>query len=468
MLGWEVIPRIPIGNLGVSPHGVGIAIGYFLGATLMARRARRTGFDEDHAWNAAVVGVLGAIVGARVAYIVGHPEQFRSAVEYLQIYKGGISLMGGLIGGFLAAYLYCRAKKLDFLRLADLGAPGLAIGTAIGRIGDLVIGDHLGTPTDGFWGWEYRGGELISSPPCDPSVYPSPNGCIEPGMVVHQTALYDSLWSLVIFLILMRLDRKPRPKGFLVLTWAALYSIGRILTDLVRVDKTWFGTGLTGSQLTAIVVLVLSLLFLTRLRKASPAIATAAAAGATTATEQPASEAAEEPVSPVPPVDPQAPEAAAIPVETPATPEEEPEAAAAADATVSTPTPPSEDVPPVETPPTPPVESMVVDSQAPPVVDIPPVERAPAAPADETIAGAAPVEEIPPPGEEVAATENNEAPAEAVTKEAEPPERADQPATQVLPAEPAAGSATAPEAEAVDQRSAGDVQDELRKDSQEP
>ncbi|HEX2178194.1 MAG TPA: prolipoprotein diacylglyceryl transferase family protein [Actinomycetota bacterium] len=468
-----MIPRIPIGNLSVSPHGVGIAIGYFLGATLMARRARRTGFNEDHAWNAAVVGVLGAIVGARVAYIVGHPEQFRSAVEYLQIYKGGISLMGGLIGGFLAAFLYCRAKKLDFLRLADLGAPGLAIGTAIGRIGDLVIGDHLGTPTDGFWGWEYQGGELISSPPCDPAVYPSPNGCIQPGMVVHQTALYDSLWSLVIFFILMRLDRKPRPKGFLVLTWAALYSIGRILTDLVRVDKTWFGTGLTGSQLTAIVVLVLSLFFLARLRKGRPAVAPATAAVGTTSAEEPAEPAeepateagaAEEPVSPVPPVDPEAPEAAAIPVEPPPVPEEEAEAAAA-DAPVSTPLPPSDDVPPVETPPTPPVEAMVVDSQAPPVVDIPPVEQAPATAAGETITGAAAVEEIPPPAEELAATPNNETAAEATEDGTEPP--VGQPATEVLPAEPAAGSTTASETETADP-TAGDTQDELPKGSQEP
>lgn len=268
MLGWEVIPRIPLGDLGsVSPHGVGIAVGYFIGATLMARRARKSGFDEDHAWNAAVVGILGAIVGARLAYVIGHNDQFNEPVEYLQIYKGGISLMGGLIGGFLAAWLYCRSKKLDFGRLADMGAAGLAIGTAVGRIGDLVIGDHLGRTTDGFWGWEYKGGELISAPPCDPSVYPSANGCIEPGMVVHQTALYDSLWALVVFVVILRLERRPRPKGFLIFTWAAMYSAGRILTDLTRVDKTWFGTGLTGSQLTAIAVLLLSLVCLARLRR---------------------------------------------------------------------------------------------------------------------------------------------------------------------------------------------------------
>ncbi|HEU4868117.1 MAG TPA: prolipoprotein diacylglyceryl transferase family protein [Actinomycetota bacterium] len=327
MLGWEVIPRIPLGNLSVSPHGVGIAVGYFLGATLMARRARKSGFDEDHAWNAAVVGILGAIVGARLAYVIGHSNQFNEPIEYLQIYKGGISLMGGLIGGFLAAWLYCRAKKLDFGRLADMGAAGLAIGTAVGRIGDLVIGDHLGRTTEGFWGWEYQGGELISAPPCDPSVYPSANGCIEPGMVVHQTALYDSLWALVIFLVILRLERKPRPKGFLVFTWAAMYSVGRILTDLTRVDKTWFGTGLTGSQLTAIAVLLVSLIGLARLRRSpkvpavtpddegeavvdAPAAETAAVETVPAGTE-PALEPVEAPAVPVE----QAPEPAVEPVE---------------------------------------------------------------------------------------------------------------------------------------------------------
>ena len=429
MLGWEVIPRIPIGNLSISPHGIGIAVGYFVGATLMARRARRTGFNEDHAWNAAVVGVLGAIVGARLAYIIGHREQFRSAIEYLQIYKGGISLMGGLIGGFLAAYVYCRVRKLDFGRLADLGAPGLAIGTAIGRIGDLIIGDHLGKTTDGFWGWEYQGGELISSPPCDTSVYPSATGCIEPGMVVHQTALYDSIWSLVIFVILMRLDRKPRPKGFLVFTWAALYSIGRILTDLTRVDKTWYGTGLTGSQLTAVCALVISVFWLLILLKKPAVAAKPAPAGAP---------AAEDPVSPVPPVDAEVPEAAAVPVGSPAG--EEPgtgprTVATATEATsaevvppVPTPSPPVDDLPPVETPPTAPVEAVAVDIPPGPAEEIPPpVEEVPASAADESASAlplerpTGPLEEIPPPApaspvDEVAlaAVEETPLPAEEV------------------------------------------------------
>jgi len=261
MFGWQVIPRIGFGDFGISPHGIGIAIGYFVGALVMARQARKIGYDEDHVWNGAAIGVLGAMLGARVAYVVGHIEDYPDPLEWLRLWEGGLSLVGGLIGAFIAVSIYCLVKKISFFQLVDLGAPGLGIGIALGRSGDMAIGDHLGRATNGWWGWQYQGGELISPPPCTTPtgapVYPSADGCLEPGMVVHQTAIYDSIWSFVIFGILLLLARKPRRRGFMFLSWASLYAIGRIATDFARVDKHWFGLGLTGSQLTSIAVLTL-------------------------------------------------------------------------------------------------------------------------------------------------------------------------------------------------------------------
>jgi phosphatidylglycerol:prolipoprotein diacylglycerol transferase len=271
MIGWKVIPRIGIGPVQFSPHGVGIAIGCFVGAWLMARRARARGFDENHAWNTAAWGVVGAIIGARLAYVVGHLDAYSSPVQWLEIWKGGISLIGGLIGGTIFASFYFRRHHLDFWELADLGAPGLALGIAVGRSGDLVIGDHLGKPTHFFLGWVYRGGTLISPPPClTPSghhVYPTSSGCIVPGIQVHQTALYDAIWSLCIFGILLLLERRPHRKGLLFLSWAGLYTTGRIVTDFLRVDKRWV-FGLTGSQITSIFVVLLCAFLIARYRGA--------------------------------------------------------------------------------------------------------------------------------------------------------------------------------------------------------
>jgi phosphatidylglycerol:prolipoprotein diacylglycerol transferase len=268
-LGWEVVPRIGFGPIHVSPHGVGIALGVYVGSALLARRAKKYGYSPDLAWNAAAVGVIGAIVGARTAYVIGHLADYANAGEVLQIWKGGLSLIGSLIGAFLAAWFYLRHKGVDFFTLADPGAAGLAIGIAVGRIGDLVIGDHLGKVTSKPWGWTYKGGELISASCTTPDgrpLYPTPDGCLAVGMTVHQTALYDMIWSLVIFGIILWLERRPRQRGFLFLTWAALYCAGRIVTDFLRTDFTRFGTGLTGSQLTALIGLLVCGYFLVRYR----------------------------------------------------------------------------------------------------------------------------------------------------------------------------------------------------------
>jgi phosphatidylglycerol---prolipoprotein diacylglyceryl transferase len=269
MLGWRVIPRIGIGPVQVSPHGIGIALGVYVGSALLARRARTRDYDVDLAWNAAAVGVLGAIVGARTAYVLGHLADYGSPLEVLQIWRGGLSLIGSLIGAFVAAWVYLRHKGVDFFTLADPGAAGLAIGIAVGRTGDLAIGDHLGKLTSGPWGWTYKGGELISASCTTPAggpLYPTPDGCIAPGMTVHQTALYDMVWSLAIFAILLLLERRPRERGFLFLTWAALYCLGRVVTDFLRTDYVRFGTGLTGSQLTSLAALAVCAYFLLRHR----------------------------------------------------------------------------------------------------------------------------------------------------------------------------------------------------------
>ncbi|MGH9198518.1 MAG: prolipoprotein diacylglyceryl transferase, partial [Acidimicrobiia bacterium] len=231
-------------------------------------RAKKRGFDEDQVWTAASWAVVGAILGARIAYVVGHLSEFSSPAEWIRIWEGGISLVGGMMGGWLASYLYSKRAGINFFDLADLAAPGLALGVALGRSGDLAIGDHLGKETSGFWAWQYQGGELISPPPClfpdGRLVYSTVDGCIEPGVFVHQTALYDAIWSLAILGILLILDRTPRNRGFLALAWASLYALGRIATDFLRVDKTWLGLGLTGSQITSILVLAFCVYLIVR------------------------------------------------------------------------------------------------------------------------------------------------------------------------------------------------------------
>lgn len=311
MIGWPVIDRIG----PVSPHGLGIAVGYLAGSWWVLREGRKRGLNEDHVGTILLWALVGAIIGARFFYVLGHLEDFESFGEMVRIWEGGISLMGSMAGGVGFAYPILRRYGYRFLQGMDSAAIGFAFGIFVGRIGDLVIGDHLGKPTDSLLGWQYKGGELPGPwsgteatgwiAPLEEGLVqqitvegatlcratPDGFGCaeiVQQGAAVHQTALYDFLIAGALFLLLRWLSRRPRREGVMILSFAIVYGAGRVVTDLLRVDKTWFGLGLTGSQLTAIGVILLSLFTLARFaRKPLPAAQPATPGGAVPGDEVP-------------------------------------------------------------------------------------------------------------------------------------------------------------------------------------
>ncbi|HYO61214.1 MAG TPA: prolipoprotein diacylglyceryl transferase family protein [Actinomycetota bacterium] len=286
-LEWGITPSIDVAGLSVSPHGIGIAIGYLAGAQLMVRRARRLGGpDESDIWNALFYALIGAIVGARLGYVLGHFSEVTDGGDDLlgvfKIYEGGISLLGGITGAVLAALPYALKKKMGFWRSTDLAVPGLALGIVIGRIGDLVIGDHLGDPTTFALGWRCTG-ETGGVPPASAATYerlaengPPSLGCFD--VVLHQTALYDFFSTLLLLGVLLYVGRSLRQTGLLTLLFVTWYGTMRVITDFLRVDKRYLG--LTGSQLLALSVVLVSLYFLARYRGAPPRFATAPASDA--------------------------------------------------------------------------------------------------------------------------------------------------------------------------------------------
>src|SRR5687767_2452889 len=141
---WKIMPTIDLGPLSISPHGIGIAVGFLLGAQLMVRRARRFGGpDENDIWNTLFWALIGAIVGARVGYVAGHLSEVTDGGDDIlgifKVWEGGISLIGGITGAVLFALPYMVKHRMGFWRTMDLAAPGLALGIIIGRIGDLII-----------------------------------------------------------------------------------------------------------------------------------------------------------------------------------------------------------------------------------------------------------------------------------------------------------------------------------------
>lgn len=276
-LAWEILPRIHLGPLAISPHGIGIAIGYLAGAQLMVRRARRFGGPPDEEiWNALFYALVGAIVGARLGYVLGHlPEVTDNGNDILGVFKvweGGISLLGGITGAVLAAIPYVRKHNMGFWRMTDLAAPGLALGIVIGRIGDIIIGDHLGKPTNFALGWRCLGTPNGAPRPAEEYLSrlaagdPPSLGCFD--LTLHQTAIYDFISTLILLGVLLYVGRKTRSPGLITLVFVTWYGTMRVVTDFLRVDRRYLG--LTGSQITAIVVVAVALYLLARYRGAPP------------------------------------------------------------------------------------------------------------------------------------------------------------------------------------------------------
>jgi phosphatidylglycerol:prolipoprotein diacylglycerol transferase len=277
-IGWNVIDRFRFGDsFAVSPHGIGIAIGYLAGAIVLIAEARRRRIPEDQASSWVFWALVGAMVGARLFYVIGHFSEFDGIGDMLAVWRGGISLVGGIFGALIFSYPAIRRSGVPWLAATDCAAIGLPLGIVIGRIGDLVIGDHLGKPTSWLLAWTYHGGNLSGydcsvGGVCRITLTGGYEQVIAPGNAalrqgadlvaqgvgVHQTALYDFLSTMVLVCVVLWMSLKPRRTGVLWLTFAAWYAAGRIVTDFLRIDKTWL-FGLTGSQWASIGVVVASM-----------------------------------------------------------------------------------------------------------------------------------------------------------------------------------------------------------------
>jgi phosphatidylglycerol---prolipoprotein diacylglyceryl transferase len=245
-LSYDPLVNIDLGPFQLSPHGIGIAVGFLLGARVMLPAAAKKGITADDVSALLVRAAIGAIIGARFAYVLNHAGDYTdNPLEIFMIWKGGISLLGGFAGAIALALPEMRRLKLSFWQVMDAAAPGMAVGVIIGRIGDLIVADHLGKATDFFLGYECPPQDVSTAVPC----------IAGPGNAVHQPALYDFVLTIILLAVLLWLRRKPRYDGFLILVFGALYGLNRFIEDWFRIDVT-HGLGLTGSQWTALLAMV--------------------------------------------------------------------------------------------------------------------------------------------------------------------------------------------------------------------
>ena len=247
-LSWTVSTRPELFGIPWFPHGVLIALAFVVGSSMLVRSARREGIDTDALIDVLTWVALGGLVGTRLFWVIGNWSDVGSLSEALMIWHGGMTLFGGIAGGAIAGVVASRSWRLPTTRLLDLAMPGLAAGIAIGRVSDLIIGDHLGKPTSLPWGFRYVGVDPPGTPPAL-------------GSIVHPVALYDLLLTSALLVVLVLFLRRPHAPGSAVALFAGWYGVERLVLDFLRTDPAR-AFGLTGTQLASVVVLALVALWL--------------------------------------------------------------------------------------------------------------------------------------------------------------------------------------------------------------
>lgn len=220
-----------IGPLTVRWYGIILGTAALVGLLLAVREGKRFGIVPDFFMDLLLIGVPSAIVGARIYYVAFKWEDYKdNLLDVFKIWEGGIAIYGALIGAIIAAVIYVRRKGYGFWRIADICAPSLIVGQAIGRWGNFMNQEaHGGPVTEAFLR------ETLHLP----------NWIVQQmlieGQYYHPTFLYESLWNVVGLLLLLWLRRRPFLKeGELFFSYFIWYSIGRFFVEALRTDSLDF------------------------------------------------------------------------------------------------------------------------------------------------------------------------------------------------------------------------------------
>ncbi len=234
---------VTIGGLKIHWYGIMIAIGLYVGIQVGLREAARRGLDKDQLMNVALLAAVLGIVGGRLYYVVQNNPSFflHHPAEIIAVWQGGMAFFGAMFGGALAVVISSWRWHIPFWSLLDVGALGMTIGQAFGRIGNIINGDIVGYKTNG-WGFEYT----------NPNTFGPLNTPVQPA------SLYELLISLSLFLLLWNLRKRIHPEGMLAMLYVVLYSVSQFFIFFLRDNIVILG-GLKQAQVTSLVVIALTL-----------------------------------------------------------------------------------------------------------------------------------------------------------------------------------------------------------------
>ncbi|GEN87182.1 prolipoprotein diacylglyceryl transferase [Oceanobacillus sp. FSL W8-0428] len=245
---------LEIGPLTIYWYGIIIAVGAVLAVYLATREAERVGLGKETIMDFIIFAVPIAIISARIYYVIFEFDQYANGPlwKMFATWEGGIAIHGAVIGGVITAIVFAKVKKISFWRLADVVAPSLILGQAIGRWGNFVNQEAHGGPISeaAYESFHQYLPDFIM------------NQMVIDGVMYHPTFLYESAWNFLIFFGLLLFRRINPKRGMVFLMYAVTYSIGRFFIEGLRTDSLYIIGDLRTAQVVSILTITAGIILM--------------------------------------------------------------------------------------------------------------------------------------------------------------------------------------------------------------
>lgn len=267
----NMVKSFSIGGFSIAFYGLIIGFGMVCGILVARSDAKRRGQDPEMYLDFALYGMIFAILGARIYYVVFQWGYYKDhLMEIINLRKGGLAIYGGIIAAVITLIVFTKKRKISFLSMADSAVLGLITGQIIGRWGNFFNCEAFGGYTDCLFAMRIKksivNSGMISQELLDHLIIENGIEYIQ----VHPTFLYESMWNLGVLLFMLWYRKRKKFDGEMMLIYFAGYGIGRTWIEGLRTDSLLIpGTGLAVSQMLSIALAAVSLAVLVYRRRES-------------------------------------------------------------------------------------------------------------------------------------------------------------------------------------------------------
>lgn len=251
---------ISVFGFHIAFYGMIITFGMICGYLVAEWQAKRTGQNPELYLDFAIYGIIFSVLGARIYYVIFAWDEFKDTpLQILNLRTGGLAIYGGVIAGIITAAVYSKIKKINFWLLVDTAIGGLLTGQIIGRWGNFFNKEAFGSYTDNVFAmrlpWDVARLHMSSDSVTELLPYVN-DGYIQ----VHPTFLYESLWNLVVLILILCYTKHKKFDGELFFLYLGGYGLGRVWIESLRTDQLLlWGTNIAVSQLLAFCMVIFAI-----------------------------------------------------------------------------------------------------------------------------------------------------------------------------------------------------------------